>query len=456
MISLLSFAYAQTTQNSFRTSYQNLHLDTEDLGLFETSYLFNFCNYYGNCIYTGASVYSAISGKRGGFFVSGLSGGYQYKFHKFIWDSGLFLGGGGGGAAPQGSGFMIRAHTGLSYRMGAFDLGVNFNHIDFPDGKIKSNQVALQLAYNFKDIYLFKKPENLSYDLKHVYFAPFVLKYFPLSSNNTHQTKQKSFNLIGTEIGQNDNSYLYFIEAGGAINGNSDGYAEYFFGMGKQMGPLQLKASLGAAGGGSVNTSGGMAYKLGLSTQFHNFKLQSGYYGTFQDTFKAYFLSLGYEKRFNLVTAGNHYSGGDIDVSHFKLKIYNERYLSSATIRKNSDAKPLDNLAIDLDYLLTKNIFVGITASSAYRGNSGGYATGMLGVGYIYNSAISPFIKLFIGAGGGGSVDVGGGLIAKAEAGVEFKNFFLGAGKIKALNGNLDDTYINVGVLYKFGRGTTH
>jgi len=435
---------AEIINNTFRVSYQNLSFDKEKLGLFETSYLFDFNNFY-----TGIGIYSACSGKRGGFFTGGIENGYKLYLNKFIWDNGVFIGAGGGGSAPQGSGFMVKLHSGILYKNKTFNYGININRIFFPDGEIDSTQLGFQVDYHFKDIYFFdKKLKSGYFDIQNITFEPFLINYFPFDSKNTANRIQKTFSVIGAKIVKNDNSYFKFFEAGGALRGDSDGFAEFLFGIGKNY-YLNWSISAGFAGGGKVNTKGGSVYKISSSTNFKYINLEGGYFSTIESGFKSYYLALNLKKEFNFLTIGSKHIN-NIKYQKFAFKIYNESYLPSNTIRKDKNSKRLDNLNIDIDYFIKDNFYSLMTAGAAYNGNSGGYAVGMLGMGYKYKDIFS---KISIGAAGGGGVDVGGGMIYKYEIGAEYKKIFASIGKIKAIKGNLDTYFIDLGYKFEFFKG---
>jgi len=335
---------ADVINNTFRVSYQNLDFG-EKLGLVETSYLFELPNNY----YTGIGIYSAVNGKRGGFFTGGIESGYKFYFNKIIWDNGMFFGGGGGGSAPQGSGFMVKFHSGLLYKIKNIDYGININRIFFPDGGIKSTQLGFQMDYNFKDIYFFNTLKKSGYySIANINFEPFILNYFPINSLTTTSTKQKSFSVIGAKVIDNKENYFKFFEAAGALRGDSDGFAEFLFGIGKKY-YVNWYAELGFAGGGRVNTQGGGVYKLGINSNFKYINIEGGYFAGFENKFKSYYVGLSLKKKFNFLTYGKDKYIKSIDYQKFSLNIYNESYFPSNTIRKNNDSTRLDNLNIDLN-----------------------------------------------------------------------------------------------------------
>jgi hypothetical protein len=441
---LVIFAYSKTTDNTLRITYQNLKFNNEHLGLLETSYLFNFSNFY-----SGISVYSAVNGKRGGFFTGGITAGYKYKINRFILDGGFFIGGGGGGHAPQGSGLMIKGYAGVLYSINKFDIGININRIKFKDGEIDSTQVGFISDYNFKEVYFFKKPKKLfgKYGIEKLSFEPFVLEYFPIDSKTTQGQTQKRFTLIGAQISKDFDKFFAFLSASGAARGESDGYAEYLFGIGKKLKYLKLKASIGAGGGGEVNTKGGFIYKIESESNFKNINLSGGFMNA-PGGIKALFAKLSYSKKFKFITTGNKLI--KFKLQKFNIKFYNESYMPSNTIRKNDDSKRLDVINLDLGIYKNENYLLYLNAGAAYNGQSGGYAIGMFGAEYDIKNF---FINTAIGAAGGGNVDVGGGLLAKIYIGYKFSKFFIGLGRIKAFNGRLNTTIINFGINFDFYKG---
>ena len=63
----------------------------------------------------------------------------------WILDAGTYVGAGGGGAAAQGGGLHIRLHIGLKYDFSWSVLGLNYTYVDFPNGDISSDAIALSL-----------------------------------------------------------------------------------------------------------------------------------------------------------------------------------------------------------------------------------------------------------------------------------------------------------------------
>ncbi len=440
-----TFAFCATTNNSLRLSFQNLKFNNEHMGLFETSYLF-----YIDKFYTGIGVYSAVTGKRGGFFTGGIIGGIKYPINKFYVDSGVFIGGGGGGHAPQGSGLMLKAHAGFLYPYKNYELGLNINHIWFKDGEIDSTQLGFIMDYNFKEVYFSNKPSKLfgKYGIEKITFSPFIMEYIPINSKTTSGKTQKRFTLIGAEIDKDYDNFFAFLTAAGAFKGDSDGYAEYLFGAGKKFKYIKLKAAIGAGGGGEVDTKGGFIYKIETETNFKTFNLSAGFMNA-PGGIKTLFAKASLSKRFNFITTGNKLV--NFKPKKFNFKIYSESYLPSKTIRKTKESKRLDLINLDIGIYKKDNLSLFVNTAAAYNGDSGGYAVGMFGAQYDITDNL--FIRGAIGAGGGGNVDVGGGLLAKADIGIKYKYFFISGGRIKAIDGRLNTSIFSVGIILNFYKG---
>ena len=65
-------------------------------------------------------------------------------FDNFIFDAGGYVGAGGGGGGARRR-LMIRPHFGLKYDFIWSKLGLNYTYVDFPNGNISSDAIALSL-----------------------------------------------------------------------------------------------------------------------------------------------------------------------------------------------------------------------------------------------------------------------------------------------------------------------
>ncbi|NIQ94864.1 MAG: hypothetical protein GWO11_03910 [Desulfuromonadales bacterium] len=106
----------------------------------------------------------------------------------------------------------------------------------------------------------------------------------------------------------------------------------------------------------------------------------------------------------------------------------------------------------------TNFYFVG-QAAGAYEGDAGGYASGLVGPGYQWNlspgSVFAFRSEILLGAGGGGGLDVGGGMVVQPAVGLSYcptssVSAGLTLGHIFAPDGNLDSHLIGLHVSTPF------
>jgi hypothetical protein len=458
---------------------------TEDMGLLGIGYFIDINKNY----YIGSSVYGAVSGQRGGFFVLGIDGGYKYIINdNFSLDAGLFLGGGGGGSAPQGGGLMVRPHLSLLYDFDDFKLGLGLSSVKFPNGDISSNQIFLQAEVPFDTAYLkghqfaltptYNSIRNqLGSSLYSTYMATTIEQYVPLSGtkNLNSNVETKNFQLVGFEYGAyfNKNAFV-FIQTAGAAGGDAGGYMEVLSGLGykykfKNM-PISADArvELGAAGGGNIDTGGGLVTKLksGLSydiTDTFSLRGDIGYIHSFDGDFKAktYGVNLFYNvkvpssKQLQKVKRNLFLNSSPTSVT-----LTHKSYLQSNTMLSSSSAKTqqIDLIGLKIKKHLNPNLYITGQAYGAYEGDAGGYAEGLVGFG-LQSPKFFDQIKLnseiLLGAGAGGGLDTKGGAIAELTAGFSYdlsKSWDVGVnfGKMRSIKKGIDVNTISFDLAYNF------
>lgn len=472
-------------QNSFRTTYETVKLpNNEDMGFIGINYLYesNIGFYYG------LGVYGAMTGQRGGFFTGGLEVGYQLHLHENIaLDLGVFGGGGGGGAAAQGGGLMLRPHAGLIYDANDYRVGLTYSQVEFPNGNISSNQMGLQLEIPFQTVTadmtdsarLYKGLLEYSdtYDFGWVdhYFAATFQQYFPLSgtTDTSGQKNTKTISLIGFEYGSYFNPrWFVYMETAGAFQGGAGGYAEVLSGLGydlhlnRSLG-LKAKAALGSAGGGQINTGGGFVYKANLAAYYKpieqlTINAETGFMHAPDGDFMAQIAKLSLAYNLTFLGIGNNIRHVNVykktTSGEWNFRLVNQHYLASDTIRYNGIDDPVDLIGLKIDRYLNDNVYVTGQAYGAYEGDVGGYASGLVGLGYRTPKLldkISGYVELLGGAGGGGGVASEGGALIQPMAGISYevsKDFDIqfSIGKVDALKGSLDTTVSDIGIVYKF------
>lgn len=468
----------------YRLSYDSLTLPNDEaLGLVGTNYLLNFDDSY-----LGLGVYSAVDGQRGGFFTGGVELGHQFNLGSgFALDGGLFVGGGGGGSAPQGGGLMLRPHLGVVKKLQDISLGLGVSKVKFPNGNINSIQASLNLDIPFGFVY--KSPGSSVSDNNDIlslssnrgtkvgwkdhYMAVTYQQYMiDKGVKNTSGTLMtNNMDLVGFEYGTKmSRNYYNYLETAGAGSSGTDGFAELLGGVGysqtlsRNFG-FNIKAALGAAGGGGVDTGGGLIHKQSIGLYARPFNQASltaevGRVGAFDGEFEATAAKLSLQYPFKLLSSGGYVrKASNYDYTTdglWGVRAVNQTYLGSNTLRKNGANDSVQLLGIKLDRYLDNDTYLTGQALAAYQGEAGGYAVGLVGIGQEFDISdkLSLTAEISAGVAGGGGINTGGGSIIQPMLGFNYRldpDFSLQAsvGKLKSFDGG-DTNVAEIGIQYKF------
>jgi len=463
-------------QAHYSLTYEQIDLtSTETMGLVGTGMLFDL----GEYSYGGLRLYSAIDGERGGFFTVGVDGGFKTKLSDNLQlKSGLFLGAGGGGSAPQGGGLMLRPYAQIDYHTDGMTLGAGISHINFPNGEIESTQAYLSLEIPTEGSYLHRVHQReypairgtADTMLETPLTASFFTEHYePRSGSiNTDGTATQPYTLAGIKVEKSLTPQLYsYFQAAGAGSGESDGYMEVFGGVGYRYRldtlPLSLgvEAAVGASGGGRVDTGGGLVWRtqatLEASLSEH---ITLGAFGgvveAVDGTFsaKSYGLTLGY--RSTLIDALPTDTQIPLIPSAWQLRLLNKSYLDGEKMFKdpNRGVDRVDLLGFAIDRYLNEHFYLTGQTYWAYKGKAGGYAEGIFGLGYHSDryGRFSFYTEALAGVGGGGGIDIGGGLWASVDAGISYRinedwELSLGIGKMR----NKADSFSTTDVTFSLG-----
>ncbi|MBT6915535.1 MAG: hypothetical protein HOA38_08870, partial [Candidatus Marinimicrobia bacterium] len=424
-----------------------------------------------------------------GFFTGGIELGHKIKLGSGLsLDGGMFVGGGGGGSAPQGGGLMLRPHISLTKKVAGVNLGLGMSKINFPNGDIDSSQLGVQLDIPFgfiykdfnsqktnnNDVLTLDSNTDLRIGWQDHYMAP-TYQHYALDSGvkNTGGTVMANgMDLVGFEYGTKLGNSYYYLETAGAGSKGTDGFAELLGGLGysKDFGHnfgFNIKAALGAAGGGGVDTGGGLIHKKSIGMYIAGFNDMSlsaeiGRVGAFDGEFKADTFKLGLQYPFKLLSAGDNVRKSSnydyTDSGLWGVRAAHQTYIGSDTLRKNSDKNPVQLLGIKLDRYLDDDTYLTGQALAAYKGEAGGYAVGLVGIGQELNvtKKLSLFAELGIGVAGGGGINTGDGLIMQPSIGLNYKldsglSFQSSAGKMQSINNGGDTNVLEFGLQYQFG-----
>jgi hypothetical protein len=252
-----------------------------------------------------------------------------------------------------------------------------------------------------------------------------------------------------------DNLYRTF-EAYGAGGGGTDGFAKVLGGLGVNY-PVfnwvnvDAKLSIGMAGGGDIDTGGGLIIQpmAGLEIPlFQHWSLKPMVGKTYapDGNFSAMTTELGFAW-----TGNKAIRDADAFVpSETNFAIRNKTYFPDDSARTKSGgiySSQINQLGIELSKSVNDWLSLSGSAYGAYSGSVGAYAEGLFGIKLepmnMYNdlsqSDWSPLLRYEIGVGGGGGMDVGEGLIHQWTLGVDYDSLFgvvaLELGRMKPLDG---------------------
>ncbi len=470
---------------TLRFSFEEI--DMPDAGEFMGLYGIGAYDRLNPWLYGGITAYGAASGRRGGFFTGGYTLGVERKLtDNWILDAGGYVGAGGGGSAAQGGGLMIRPHLGLKYDLRWSALGLNYTYVDFPNGDISSDAIALSLDIPFSSPirnwevdgltaadYFGAEWSTVSRHRSHL--AARVRAYSPASGSKTTYggSLDDSLRLVGVEYSYFlDDNWFTTFETAGAVSGGVGGYAELLAGLGYRL-PLTKSdrlallpaLTIGGAGGGGVDTGGGFVVRANLGLEYllapHLSLIMDGGYLTAPDgNFDTPYVGFNLAKvmgAFAKNQKGPSLKETDlIQTTKWRFRPVHQWYFD--TQRKGGSSRDMQLLGGKIDWIGGDWWYLTGQGLSAYAGGAGGYSEGQWGAG-IFSSGWKNwqlYGEMLMGAGGGGGVDSGNALLYKPSVGLEYnlsKDFSLqtGIGKVISNNGNLDSNILDASLVWRFG-----
>ncbi|MEW5755420.1 MAG: hypothetical protein AB1810_03895 [Pseudomonadota bacterium] len=471
-----------------RFTFETLALPgDEEMGLLGGNYLLRFSDRF----YGGLGAYGALTGERGGFFTGGLALGYQLPLsQRLALDIGGFVGGGGGGSAPQGGGLMLRPHLSLMHRNDDFAAGLSVSRVDFPNGDIGSTQWSLVLekrfyAALFPPSYRLEawpeqadrwRAQGFGAEAAHRQLALELRAYVPQSGSNLTggAPHRDTMGVVGVEWRQLFSEHYLSLATYGAMHGGVDGFAQVMAGGGlyhrfASGQDISLGLTLGAAGGGEVDTGGGLVLEAvaGWSIPLRqrlDLSFKAGVLTAPDGDFSAATATLSAAYRYDALTVAKDRAAqadGALQLRHWRWRTAHESYFVDAkTLRKNgaADGRRVDLIGVMLDVMVTQNSYLTGQALGAYDGGAGGYAVGLVGAGYQMPLIADDFslgAELTAGASGGGGLAVGHGIITQPMLFARYKiapqlELEAGYGRMIALSGDFDPAVWHLALNYRY------
>jgi len=499
LLTLLSVSHINAQQNNyteipkltqkslFKIDFLSIQMpeNEDNLGLAGLHYNFLLNDW----VYAGAGMYGAVTGSRGGFFTLGVNVGIKKSlFSNLYIDTGVHFGGGGGAGAPDGGGAYILPHLNLGYQFSKFSIEAGYSYVNFFDnGNIVGHQlnfgVQVPVSYSYasfdhaqnelvideniinSDWYQESNKLSLLFHLNNLYL------FGDTKNKDTGESLEgETVRTVGVELDSyfKKNVFL-FLKVDGAYSGIPSGYMDIILGLGYQFSfnkdrtKILGKFGLGGAGGGGIDTQGGFIIYPDLSLEqkiFNNIYLSinTGLLMSPNANFASatYGFGLKYYVNQNGVLSQDGNTFTSAKFKGLEIIVGEEIYFDAE--RNNSEPQNMEQILLQFNYYLNKNIYVSGQTSFANFGNAGAYAEGIAGIGLSTSSKFSNKIQLFAqvltGAAGGGFIDTGEGLIVKPSVGASFLfNDKLGLraslGQVKAIDGELNSTLINFGLSYR-------
>lgn len=397
-------------------------------------------------LYIGNSVYSAAFGTGGGFFVGGIDLGWSFELSpRFGLQLGSFIGGGGGAGQITGDGLMFR--PGLSASFMPFpSVGLRvqpgLSHVSVSGSGISTMAFSLSLNRRFT-------PELSSghgmrpHRDRRIRITSFKMSYrkFEPQDNKmrTGSGTLQPMNLIGAEftLGRAD-YHEVFIQTHGVVGGDAEGYADWTLGYRGLLParPFRFSAALGVgtAGGGDVNTGGGMTYttsmglqapfvkKFGAELEISAIRSFNGDFFVISPGFRivrylSYPFDDAYQRRRQEQRLTSYRWRA---TSGLVMHLPNSSYRNKPEIPNNE----VFMIEAGIDLLLSSRTYLSGQAYTSFIGDAGGYQIGLIGLGYILPLAFwgkedwAATAEAYIGAGGGAGVDTRGGLLTGGRVSV--------------------------------------
>jgi len=480
----------RATEAKFDLTFETLTLDEfqgETMGLLGGNFLFQLDDY--PWLSLGAASYGTVTGERGGFITLGLASDAKISLaDNFSAHTGLFVGAGGGhgGYQLQGGGFMLRGHMGLSMDSRAGNASVGLSRVSFPNGHVDSSQVYASYSYDFQTLlgegWLEPKRKYISdlwpFDSNHHFGVVYRTYDVPQGVKNASGGAQFStVGLVGVEWQHELNDWLFMsIESEGAMQGQSNGYMQILLGAGMfyevvEGSSLKISASAGVAGGGNVDTGGGLLTDVGIGVQTKlseglSLEIEAAWADSVLSEFKARSLAIKFSQSYTtpFVTADDELDITQLQnyaVKHLRVRLVNQTYIalpsSTETWRTHHANRDVNLLGFQTDYFIGQHVFLTGQGIAAYEGQAGGYMTGLVGIGASYplHGVLTAEAEALVGAAGGGGLAVGGGLVWQVNAGLSYQysddySVLLEAGRIKAVKGEFAANVLSLAASYHF------
>jgi hypothetical protein len=420
---------------------------------------------------------AAVRGSRGGFITLGFGGEASIPLAA-RWDAqaGLALGAGGGrgGYLLTGGGLEVRADAGVRYRLTHVDaIAAGVSRVEFPNGgAIRSTQLYLGWLHGFETVG--DSTEALTPGTS-VPSHQFSLFAEPLRIEarvlRVDGTPQRDFGLVGAQWRTTLHGRLYArLAAGGAASGASSGYMQALAGVGYRW-PLtsrlaaQAALSIGAGGGGGVDTGGGFLAEAagGVAvavTRHESIELDYVRRKAPSAAYAASGLALRIAHRFG---ADDEPAAPAMSLAMHPVRVrfVDQQYRGTSAAWNARPNREFGTLGVAADYFIGPSLFVTGQGLAAYSGQNGAYMIGLAGAGWHQplGGRFHAELEVLGGAAGGGGAAVGSGAVAQLNGSIGWQSpnglgVALGVGRLEARRGAFAADVISLAVSWRTSLAT--
>ena len=388
-------------------------------------------------LFFGQTLYSAAAGDAGGLFLGGFELAKEIQLSsKTKLEFGGFVGGGGGAVVVLGDGLMTRAHVSIKRRLSdSYAATVGLSYIDISGSAISTP--ALSFGITRDTDFALSRGHAGGFAPKNgrvVRAIKPLVKQFRSSGNIQRSgTPLGTMTLMGFEasFAQSPDALTEtFFQATGAVAGDGEGYADVQAGYRWKTRANGLRAfadvSAGFGGGGDVDTGGGLIASAGVGVAIPIFRsLEAEVGANYTTALDGDLDVLTPYIRTSLAFGGKKSSTALADPRRWQLSLGVTQQVEHDGYRRagatQSGSPVLTETALDL-FLTDRTYFTG-NAQTVVLGEAGGYAVGLLGLGYAMplNDRWTVSAEGYLGAAGGGGIDTGGGLMGGGRLELDYK-----------------------------------
>jgi len=409
----------------------------------------------GNGLHFGQSLYSAAAGDAGGLFVGGFELVKRWQVGtKTQLEFGGFIGGGGGAALVGGDGLMTRANITLRRHLfGNVSGSLGVSYVNISGAPISTPALSFGLSRD-TDFAFSGGHVNSGVNEGRVLRAvkPLVKQFHPSSNLTRSGRPLGTMTLVGIEasfaaspLARNET----FIQATGAVAGDGEGYADIQAGYRWKTAATGLRAfaevAAGFGGGGDVDTGGGFLATVGAGVTVPVLRGLDLEFGAQATTaldgdltavvpYVRTSLSFGGKKDRPYQTPRHwQFSMGLTHQSHHTGYRKPGVTATASTVLIESSA----------DLFVGKHLYLTGNAQTVAGGHAGGYAIGLMGLGYELplSNRWTMSVEGMLGAAGGGGIATNGGLVAMGKVELDYAvndklAISAGVGKMQTLRGS--------------------